>query len=215
MTRRLLNLLTLLSLLLCVAVVALWVRSYRAVDTVTWAPRGGLFQTFTMPGRLYLRHSSGTWSNGGGVGHTARPADAADRAYRWQAYADRAALGVGYRYLATGASGSHEITVPLWYLLASGALAPALAAARFRARKRRVAGLCPACGYDLRATPDRCPECGHTPRERPRETPPAQPPDAHLAAAVPNRRCGLARICSHLRRSGVIFVRFFFPSRRR
>ena len=36
MKRRLLNLLTALSLLLCVAVVALWVRSYRASETLYW-----------------------------------------------------------------------------------------------------------------------------------------------------------------------------------
>jgi hypothetical protein len=162
--RRLLNLLTVLSLLLCVAVVALWVRSYRALDTVTWA-RGGLLQAFTMPGRLYLRHSSGTWSNGGGVGHTARPVDAVDRDYRWKAYADWDALGIGYRYLpplVAGASRSHEITVPLWYLLAPGFLAPALAAARIRwTHKRRLAGHCPSCGYDLTGNVSGvCPECG-------------------------------------------------------
>jgi hypothetical protein len=32
--------------------------------------------------------------------------------------------------------------------------------ASLRAGNRRSSGLCPACGYDIRASPERCPECG-------------------------------------------------------
>jgi hypothetical protein len=52
-------------------------------------------------------------------------------------------------------------SIPFWFLLLVTSILPALQWRNsVRRRYRRATGLCPACGYDLRATPDRCPECG-------------------------------------------------------
>jgi hypothetical protein len=55
-----------------------------------------------------------------------------------------------------------EWRIPYWKLLllfASPAAIPTHRQFR-RLLSESRAGLCPKCGYDLRATPDRCPECG-------------------------------------------------------
>jgi hypothetical protein len=56
--------------------------------------------------------------------------------------------------------GTREVFVPYWFLALLTAGGPAARWHHARRARSRSLGLCSACGYDLRATPDRCPECG-------------------------------------------------------
>jgi hypothetical protein len=73
-----------------------------------------------------------------------------------------------YQSMSFGAVEWRYVNAPYWFVfLASGAW-PTISLARMLRRRARTwkpdrAGRCLACGYDLRATPDRCPECGMTP----------------------------------------------------
>lgn len=69
----------------------------------------------------------------------------------------------GTRYLSytTNSFDFEQLVVPAWFLILLPASPFLLWQFRHWSRLRaRRAGLCPVCGYDLRAAPERCPECG-------------------------------------------------------
>jgi hypothetical protein len=62
--------------------------------------------------------------------------------------------------------GTDNWSMPLWLAALIFGVLPAIHLVRwYRRRRARRAdrSVCQACGYDLRATPERCPECGTVP----------------------------------------------------
>ena len=118
MHRRLLNAMTVFSLLLCVAVCVLW-----------------------HSGDIYY------------FGHYPR---------RWSFTAEQGTITIYRGYEHQWETKVHWVLLFTLALPASRALcARSGQLARYWARQRSDRmGLCRSCGYDLRATPDKCPECG-------------------------------------------------------
>jgi hypothetical protein len=183
MRRHLLNLLTLLSLLLCVAVTALWVRSYWRWDSLRqhglWVDsRAAAGQSYcSSSGRLWLTRSHGALDFENlqyeeELRRRERKQGLDPSRWRYSGLPhDRAKPPpgrLGFHFfrrqyqLAPGATMSVlSFGVPHGLIAGLAAVLPAVRTRNWlRYRRRHGLGACPSCGYDLRATPDRCPECG-------------------------------------------------------
>jgi hypothetical protein len=139
------------ALFLCVAVGATWIVSqYRQPTLTWWTPRStsrcetsttGIVVQIT-PDRIPIRP---------GWDFTIHPRPG---------FLLEAFLGMYWTSHGPNGPGEYVVQVPFWFLL----LVPGLTAASVWRRRARIQslGCCAACGYDLRATPERCPECGAT-----------------------------------------------------
>ena len=187
MTRRLLNFVMVSSLLLAAALAALWVRSYwRADSLMAWNTRGRLAAESRV-GYLAVERS-GIYGDAPGVhwlSDRVNPAALERRGMR--AFVVHSFMGFYYsRDVRPGANvqlfpelvdrGLRPPAGALrrdWWTAPFWAVCPFVAApgllifrSRYRHRRRRIRGLCRSCGYDLRASRERCPECGESPRSR-------------------------------------------------
>ncbi len=163
---------TVVSLVLCVAAAVLWARSLYVSDWVVLIHRHAPMQTSgagaaTWNGLFSLQATLKGKSDYGDPRDTLfqynRQPTGGPMVYPF----DRsAARWVGFG--GTWRSGHFLLIVPVWAIVLVSGAAAILSWWRARqVRKARRMGLCPACGYDLRASPDRCPECGVLPKPRP------------------------------------------------
>jgi hypothetical protein len=169
------NVATVLSLMLCVATGVLWVRSYRSIDMLTIGERRQL--SSWLGGLHYYAMDRGTMRVDR-LSSAPLPSN-----LRWDG-AQYAAGGSrrqfhGFIVIPNGRfrfSGGIATVVPLpsytavrvptWVVMAVTLVLPIVSLIHYRGRggvRRNTVNFCPCCGYDLRATPERCPECGAVP----------------------------------------------------
>jgi hypothetical protein len=165
--RRVFNVLAAVSLVLCVATAALWVRSVWTSDQFyLWHGKPNSpddsagFEITHFRGRTLVRH----FRRMGGMNEQRwqfRRPTGVEKDVNESFWTSRPGFKLfGLRYgVMTG--GEINLLVPDGYVLLLTLLLPALWFGKTTSeRNGRRNGACRKCGYDLRATPERCPECG-------------------------------------------------------
>jgi len=154
--------LALLSLLLCFAILTLWVDSCFCArriaryydDDIMLASDSGKLAMQTVRG--VPRNRGALWRYESGPARIWGGAHLNSELYGYFGFGH---VVVKNRYTIT------QTWIPYWSVAAFTGIIPTIwALRRFRqylaTRRARLVGLCPRCHYDLRASPDRCPECG-------------------------------------------------------
>ncbi len=170
MRRKLFTLAGAASLVLCLAAAVMWVRSTRRGDVFT-APGRHKLVVRSQPGLIMVNVYPGAVGDEKGWRHEAWPYPAGWS--RWSPLGPRwwDRLGFGHYVGWTERQRVHSLVFPYYFVvLVTGVLAGQFLVQRLRAQRRPCTGRCHHCGYDLRATPERCPECGAVPN------PPHNPP---------------------------------------
>ena len=168
---KLFKLAAVLSLLLCAATVAAWVESYSIQRELIWnstidfdlVSNHGLFRVARWD---WFARNGGKWhrqpyNEVGVFSCETRSYTGGDAVSPAQGPSWRVGFGEDHHPFGDGVEQRHWVTLPYWFLACALGACPALRAWRIMHNARRVPGSrCRTCGYDLRATPDRCPECG-------------------------------------------------------
>jgi len=165
--RRLLDLATGFSLLLCAAVAVLWGRSSRGCDALVRPARAGDRACVTSEFGLIVFEWEAETPGAVQPGWEYFPSPLPRRwPVRRGLLGPEAYRGTVRHFVRLPPAAFYGVAVPHWVLFLAASLLPGVAAVRYarrRVRLRRLAaGHCGRCGYDLRASAGRCPECGST-----------------------------------------------------
>jgi hypothetical protein len=149
--RHLFTICSFVSLLLCVAVCVLWVSAPRE-SWVTYGIHGEL--RLSVSGATVCIHTTREPSLGAPL-FMSRSSSRYLRKDEWDA------PPAFFRLVRWPTRSEWVLTTASPALAFMAAILPLLYVfRRWVARDRRSAGVCARCGYDLRASPERCPECG-------------------------------------------------------